>query len=97
MWQLVTESKQDAHSADKDALGPMHGFQGQVHGRDMLPERASALFSRVQGAFPPLAKAMFKVQYDFWDAITDISGRLKREVPSKADRSAKIKVFLKIA
>ena len=95
MWQLVTESKQDTHGAGKEADGPKHGFQGQVPGRDMLPDRATALFNKVQSAFPPLAKAMFRVQYDFWDAITDISGRLKREVPSKADRSAKIKVFLK--
>ena len=90
MWSLSTESKQE-EGGEGDAT---HGFMGELPGEDTLPQRASALFERVQASFPPLAEAMFRTQYDFWDAITDISGRLKREVPSKSDRSAKIKSFI---
>ncbi|CAE7024726.1 PI4KA [Symbiodinium sp. KB8] len=90
MWSLSTESKQE-EGGEGDAT---HGFMGELPGQDTLPQRASALFERVQASFPPLAEAMFRTQYDFWDAITDISGRLKREVPSKSDRSAKIKSFI---
>lgn len=77
------------------AASASHGFQHHLKGPDPLPTKAINLTRRIVATFPATAKAMFELQYSFWDHITNISGRLKTEVADKSQRRPKIKEFLK--
>ena len=72
-----------------------HGFQRQLQGRDPLPEISTTLSSDVLATLNPLARASVDLRYAFWDQVTNISGRLKTEVPNKSQRRAKVREFLR--
>jgi hypothetical protein len=72
-----------------------YGFQRQLQGRDPLPEIATNLSDVVLSTLTPLARTSIDVHYAFWDQVTNISGRLKTEVPNKLQRRTKVREFLR--
>jgi hypothetical protein len=72
-----------------------HGFQHQLRGSDPLPDISTALSANVLATLSPLARTSVDLRYAFWDQVTNISGRLKTEVPNKSQRRIKVREFLR--
>lgn len=87
LWALQTESK-------GAQAGSAYGFQGQLSGVDPLPAVCSLMKDRVLEALTPSSRKLYEAQSSFWEQVTDISGRLKREVPRQGDKNGKIQAFL---
>lgn len=103
MWLLVTESQVDPpeHGEKHSAARPMHGFQNQLNGEDTLPSIVTALAARIEATFPPTARLLYRREFDFFEKMTEISGKLLKEVKplkeadaTKAKRRAAIKKYL---
>lgn len=89
----AAEKAQQQHSAAAEASGALaleHGFQGTVPGPDSLPGSARLLSGRIQRGMGSASRSLFELQYSVFDALTDISRRLKREKRTKPARKAHI-------
>ncbi len=70
--------------------GTHHGFQGHLPGPDHLPEATVSLRDRVLHSMSHMARRVFDAEYNFFDRITAVSGRLKKEVHDKEQRRVKV-------
>ncbi len=79
-------------SAEGGSSGPgaHFGFQGHLPGVDPLPEATVGLRDRVVHSMSQVGRRVFDAEYNFFDRLTAVSGRLKKEVHDKDQRRAKV-------